>query len=285
MMVCKRCGTEFSDGFFCPECGMKMATEYDREKYGPQGELEEQKIAKQIRLAGIKMVFENKVLIFGQNIVVEDNVYLEFKNCKFVISECEAIQITGENISIDFRNCCFEGKESVVVGNCIKSNHIKLVFQNSAFIAGGSGKAEEFFSLKMCGNILFENCFINRQKICKLAGEKWKSELEFQKCIIIDGNACVPQNYADSLIFAKNAVVKFNNCFIRSFRKLVDDGSGSSNIHSNPGSNIYSNVFRAVALTRMTENAISESSASIKLLVKNTYLDSYSYFSKCEETI
>lgn len=273
MMVCKRCGTEFSDGFFCPECGMKMATEYDREKYGPQGELEEQKIAKQIRLAGIKMVFENKILIFGQNIVVEDNVYLEFKNCKFVISECEAIQITGENISIDFRNCCFEGKESVV-GNYNKSNHNKLVFQNSAFIAVGEGKAEEHFSLKMCGNIFFENCFINRQKICKLTGEKWKSELEFQKCIIIDDNDCRPQNYADSLIYAKNAVVKFNNCFIRSFRKLVDDGNGSSNIHFNP--------YSRLGFRLMTENTHSESSTSIKLLVKNTYLDSYS--SEREET-
>lgn len=284
-MVCKKCGTKFSDGLFCPECGTRMDVGYDKEKYGPQGNLEEQKITKNIRLAGIKMVFENKILTFEQNIIVEENVDLEFRNCKFVVSEREAIQIKGDNIRIDFRNCCFEGRGSIVVGDYNNSNHIKLIFRDSAFIMGRTEKAEEDFLLKMCGNIYFENCFINRQKICKLAGVKWKSELEFQKCIIIDGNDYRPQNYADSLIYAKNAVVKFNNCYIRSFKKLMDDGSASSNIHSNPGPSVYTNVFRAVALTRMSENTLSESNASIKLLVKNTYLDSYSYSSEREETI
>lgn len=267
-MVCKRCGTEFSDGFFCPECGMKMATEYDREKYGPQGELEEQKITQNIRLAGIKMVFENKILILEQDIIAEGNTDLEFQNCKFVVSNKARIQIRGENVSIRFRNCCFEGKENVVWchfgSNNINSSRIKVIFQNSAFILGGTGKEEEDFLLKMCGNIYFENCFINRQKICKLAWEKSRSELEFQKCIIFDGKTCGPQNYADSLIYAKNAVVKFNNCFIRSFRKLVDDGSISSNIHSNPDSNIHT---WSAMLKRMTENTLSESSASM-LIVK-----------------
>nr|WP_300808552.1 hypothetical protein [uncultured Acetatifactor sp.] len=262
MMVCKNCGTKLSDGLFCPECGTRIDVGYDKEKYGPQGKLEEQKITTKIKLAGTKMVFENKILIFEQEITVEGNAHLEFRNCKFVASECEAILIRGKNVSIDFRNCCFEGEKSIVSGSYDLGNRLNLKFQNSAFIHDGTGKKENYL-LRMCGKIYFENCFIDKQKICKLVGLKWKSELEFQNCIITNDD-CTPPDYPDDcLILAKNAVVKFSNCFIRCFRKLLQEDKASSETFLFPFSRIAGDAPNEPAL--------------INLLIENTYVDTYSY--------
>lgn len=266
MMVCKKCGIEFPDGLFCPECGAMVEVGYDKERYGPQGKLEEQKISKEMKLAGIKMVFENKILIFEHNITIEENTELEFLNCSFVVSKCEAILIRGKNIRIDFRNCCFEGEKSIVVGSYDNSNHINLEFRNSAFISDGTGKAVNYL-LRICGNIYFDNCFINHQKICRLAGVKWKSELEFRECVIAADDASGQQEYGDSLIYVKNAEVKFINCFIRSFSKLVNDaGTGSE---TNSGVGLFG-LLGAVAEPNV-------SSPFTKLLIENTYLGTYLY--------
>ncbi len=135
-MICKKCGTRFSDGMFCPECGASMALvvdldekgiehleeDCDTSKYGTYGELEEQCINKEIKIsAGEKKVFENKKLIFKSSIKMEEKANLEFRNCSLDIDDkVTAILVnTGENIK--FEDCDIKG-----IGRLIESRDIDM---------------------------------------------------------------------------------------------------------------------------------------------------------------
>lgn len=244
-MICKKCGVKFSDGFFCPECGTRiipvgvsegaeqekwdsisesLAEEgYDTKKYGPQGQLKEQKITGDTTVgAGTKRLFESKILIFEQGISVEENAVLKFRNCKLVIEKETAIWIRGKNISIDFENCRFEGKEGIISNS--KSDDIKLEFRNCALIYKVGREA----LVRACGTVYFENCFIKSLCICDLKPFSSLSEvstLEFHNCIIIECNHRRPNHSSLSFIRASKTAVKFKNCFIRCSKRLVEGGA------------------------------------------------------------
>ena len=268
-MICKKCGVKFSDGLFCPECGTRaipvgvsegaeqeewdsisesLAEEgYDTKKYGPQGQLEEQKITGKDYLgAGSKRLFESKILIFEQGISIEENAVLEFRNCKLVIERETAIWIKGKNVSIDFDNCYFEGEKGIV--NKSGYDDIKLEFRNCALIYQVSTGT----LVEACGTVYFENCFIKSPCICELQpvdSFSMESKLEFRNCIVIEGNDRQPYYSKRSLVYASKAVVEFRNCFVRCSKRLVDWKRGY----------------------------IGYKSGDIKVLIENTYFDSNSY--------
>ena len=270
MMVCKKCGTKFSEGLFCPECGTRMMPdfdeegerkeglwdaeafgegEYDAQKYGPQGQLEEQKITKSIKVeVGEKRIFENKKLIFEESITMYENARLELRNCVLVlamdnVNGC-AIYIWGKNVDISFESCCFKGNEEVI--NAGREDGSKIEFRNCAFICDGESK-EERCLLSSCGTVYFENSFIRRRNICNL-GEPFgsrnpKPRLELCNCTIIDGNKETESRGVErGLVRAEDAVLILKNCFIKSSKKLVSGGK----------------MFRTV-----------------ELHIENSYLDSY----------
>lgn len=266
-MVCKKCGTKFSDGLFCPECGTRVILnsnseeqgadgkwdiesfakgEYDTNKYGPQGQLEEQKITGNIKVGfGAKKVFESKTLIFEQGISIEENAVLEFRNCNLVIEKETAIWIRGKNVRIDFENCCFEGSKGIISGYG-DYDDIKLEFRNCAlsFKVGNDGL------IKACGNVYFENCYIRSRCICELSpanSSSKESTIEFRNCIVvgsIDGELYYSKH---AFVYASKAVVEFKNCFIKNSMRLV----------SYKGGRYYD--------------------GDVKVLIENTYFDSNSF--------
>ncbi len=249
-MICKKCGTRFSDGMFCPECGTstmsamgmvgepqintwEAALEYSEEEgyntkmYGPQGELEEQRIGEEeIKIdAGGKKVFENKILLFergkwnGHNIIMKENTKVEFRNCIFIldrVGECkynsytEPIETMQSNVSIKFENCFIKGKESI--GGGVKD----IEFRNCAF-DGGQICDESQELIRGGENIYFENCFFKERLIA--GGRK----IKLRNCVIINElDSLINRTYTNrnKLIHVSEEVV-FDNCFIRSKMKLV----------------------------------------------------------------
>ena len=252
-MICKKCGTRFSDGMFCPECGastmpaMGMVGEpqintweaaleyseeegYNKKMYGPQGELEEQRIGEEeIKIdAGGKKVFENKILLFergkwdGYNIKMKENTKVEFRNC--VISEKvrsgkynsyrEPIVIYEENVSVSliFENCLIKGNEKLVSGLDLRG--LEMEFRNCAFDGGQMCKDSDPL-VGGAKNVYFENCFFKERFIADA------SKIKFRNCVIIKELDSLNLSSIDRNILMWGREVVFENCFIRSKMKLV----------------------------------------------------------------
>lgn len=251
-MICKKCGAKFSDGMFCPECGARTmpvsasgdgqmnmweaafeysdGEEYNTKMYGPQGQLEEQRVSTTIEIsAGGKKIFENKRIIFKNGIRAGNNANLEFRNCELIIDETstESIHI-GENVHILFENCVMKAtRREMIVGRLYYENHENdngaiLKFRNCAFVDGRNKY------LELYGSAYFENCFIETTGIAQLEKRDimissiWDSKrqtqtLEFRNCIITsEGNG-------NHLIGAYvETIVIFENCYIKTKMGLIN---------------------------------------------------------------
>ncbi len=185
-MICKKCGTKFSDGVFCPECGARTtpvsglggeaqsntwedALQYSDEEgyntkmYGPQGQLEEQRIGRDgIKIeAGGKKDFENKILILESDsmsypcIQAGKNSKLEFKNCTLINNYEMSIEAES-NVSMSFDHCFIKGNGYISENR--SAYGVTVEFRNCAFDSGQM--VEDGNCLITAENVYFENCFI-----------------------------------------------------------------------------------------------------------------------------
>ena len=245
-MICKKCGTKFSDGLFCPECGTRMAMnnsgidnieemeskfdeseEYDTKKYGSQGRLEEQRITTKIKVvAGEKKVFENKILFFDESIEVNENAKLEFRNCSFVM-EKGCINICGENINLGFENCIIK---NAIIDGCYSGwdKQVALTFRNCAII-----NEENDSLIKVNGkNMYFENCFIKTGNFLENRGSRFDygrredCVLEFRNCTIIknmEGEFIRNSDFRMILKFENCSITGSNICFGSCIELIIEN--------------------------------------------------------------
>ena len=235
-MICKKCGTKFSDGLFCPECGTRMLMdelgaenvwdmtsncdgneEYDKKKYGPQGRLEEKKITTEIKiLAGEKKVFENKMLFFEENIKVNENAKLVFRNCALVMKK-GCINGGEKNINLDFQNCVIKGGSRIIDGWYSGwDKQMALAFRNCAII-NDEDKSEYKCSLIGINgkNMYFENCFIKTGRFLENKGNNYSYERR-EDCVLEFRNCTIIKNMEGMFICNSDfpMTLKFENCSI-----------------------------------------------------------------------
>lgn len=247
-MICKKCGTRFLDGMFCPECGSRTmpvsgsgagqmntweaafeysyGEEYNTKMYGPQGQLEEQQITATIEInAGGKRSFENKKLVFKDSIRVGSNAIVEFRNCALIVNESSINAIrTGENVKISFENCVIKTKGKLILGELNSferrenDKETMVKFANCAFVS------DIYAFLNLYGSAYFENCFINAKSIAYLNGwrmqQSQEQTLEFRNCIMTNDRGGL------GLIKAEiETTVILENCFIKSNARLIGKDS------------------------------------------------------------
>lgn len=262
-MICKRCGAKFSDGIFCPECGSRIvpvsvcggeeqtniwenALQYSDEDgyntkiYGPQGQLGKMSITETIKInTGGERIFENKKVILKDNIQVGDNAKLEFRNCEIITDKSIII---GANVNVIFEGCVIKTKESRVLRWEKAGSEVK--FLNCAFV-GGKYKYLGAIGSSESVNVYFDNCFFNGVNIAELH----YGVSEFRNCVIIndenDNTAFITVGEYPTLIF--------ENCFIKSNRKLIRGIKSSS-------SSLMLKMHR---------------SYNVDLRIRNSYIDNY----------
>lgn len=269
-MICKKCGTKFSDGVFCPECGARTtpvsglggeaqsntwedALQYSDEEgyntkmYGPQGQLEEQRIGRDgIKIeAGGKKDFENKILILESDsmsypcIQAGKNSKLEFKNCTLINNYEMSIEAES-NVSMSFDHCFIKGNGYISENR--SAYGVTVEFRNCAFDSGQM--VEDGNCLITAENVYFENCFINGGRgIVEIVKDySSASRSEFRNCVIINDS----ETYCWGLLIVPGqteSLVQFENCFIRS-KSLLTGGEKQKLIIKNCYFDDYSVMYR-----------------------------------------
>lgn len=290
-MICKRCGAKFSDGMFCPECGARTisvsgsaggeqadvweaALEYSEEEgyntklYGPQGQLEEQRITKDIKVeAGGKKVFENKRMICkGYNCIQADNnAKLEFRNCSLMIDGEASIQ-GASNVRINFENCVIKGNGKLVDASRHHhdSNSAVVNFLNCAFVNKEICDGEPQHLIDIFGSAYFENCFIKEMCIGALEGLGTGQKIELRNCVIINESSKYKYKYPN---YISQSILSPKPSFIvrESYRPLID-AEGQVDVE-------YENCF--IRSKKSLVPTVDGNYPKIKLSIKNCYFDEY----------
>lgn len=241
-MICKKCGTKFADGVFCPECGTQVTIggtgkekfeigKYDEKEYGSKGNLQEIKINEYVWLApGEKKIFENKIVIFEKDIMMKENSKLEFRNCTLICNRgYTCISVHGSNASVSFESCSFKGKNSFI--NVTDS--LNMEFRNCAIITvTGSEHSPDYFISSHGGNIYFENCFIKTNNICT----DWNTQsleesvhIKFRNCVLSENKEDICMDGRIIKVW-HYGILNFDNCLIRNPRIALGFGADHADI-------------------------------------------------------
>ena len=184
-----------------------LNSEYYKEKYGLQGDVQEIKITDYIKVAtGEEKTFENKVLTFEEYVIVRKDAKLKFRNCVLIVNTEDCIRAESDS-SINFENCFIEFKNQFICYN--NANIVSLEFYDCSIICTEEHGEQCFMALR--GRVYFENCIIKTNYLCGYA-----DEIEFKGCEFVKGiDHCMRSEESEEVnAFINAPILKFYKCHI-----------------------------------------------------------------------